>query len=185
MLDREFDRIFLDLDDVLVDFVGSAYKLLVGNYKDTSIDDYTVFLDFLNKNRSYREKAFERIARGGPSWWTNLPKLPWADELISVCKKSCNNVYILTDPGPIAEAATGKWQWAIDNGLERHILLVRNKSLLATPNSVLIDDRNRYIVPWIECGGMGIRMKRRWRKDFGYRPSEIIRMFSAYIELSA
>jgi len=173
-MQKEVERIFIDLDEVLVDFVGSAYNLLFGDYSKASVNDCRVFLELLNNNKSYRDTAFDQIKKEGPEWWTNLPKLAWADELVAACKQQCDEVYVLTDPGPISEAATGKWQWAIENGFDGHIILVRNKSILASPKSLLIDDRRKYILPWVDKGGKGLRLKRSWRDGFGYSPKELI-----------
>jgi len=179
-LPNKITKIFLDLDEVLVDFVSSAYSLMCKVHFNPATKDYIDFIDKFNLNEDYRTESWAKIKNEGPDWWTNLPKLEWADELWATANAACGTVAVLTAPGRLPEAASGKWQWA-KNGIGRkNIILAGSKHLVASPGAILIDDRDKYITSWEEAGGIGIQLRRNWSSS-GYFPEEIIYALKQYI----
>lgn len=178
---NDIDRIFIDLDEVLVDFVGPAYDLICGETKNPDVRDYVKFLYLFNRDIDYRKQGFSKIGDQGPDWWANLPKLPWADELLATCKSVCDDVCILTAPGPLPSAAAGKLQWAMTNGLRHNIIITSIKTRLASPGALLIDDRDKYVIPWEEAGGRAIQVNREWSTG-GMRPDKIIETLNLHMK---
>ena len=166
------ERIYLDLDEVLVDFIGGAYSLLTGKNNTPTTKEYIDFIDKFDNDLEYGTWGRDKIRLAGSKWWRTLKKLPWADELLDA-SKCCGDVFLLTNPGIFSEAAQGKWEWASDNGFTGKIILASDKTCCASPSSVLIDDMKKNINPWIESGGIGLKLKREW-SDKGISPKDII-----------
>jgi hypothetical protein len=94
---------------------------------------------------------------GEVDFWRNLPKYPWADDLVAAITAGCK-CYILTSIGGGACSATGKIQWLQNHypELAKSAILTRRKEMLAAPGRVLIDDDPGNCQKWVERGGWGI-----------------------------
>jgi 5'(3')-deoxyribonucleotidase len=150
-------RIYLDLDDVLVDFTGAAYRLfgrpdLAANPPLTGPRELCRILGI------DRGEFWDRIADEGPAWWANLDPHPWAAELVGMARDHAADVAILTDPSACYDSAAGKLAW-IDNHVgnaDRLAILTKEKHRLAFPGAVLVDDYARNCGAFEEEGGRAI-----------------------------
>jgi hypothetical protein len=138
---KEYVRIFWDMDDTLFDTTEAAYK-------------HHGFSNFYKTNKEIRGKrsvhehadfSFEDFWYSLPvEFWTNIPKYEWADELI---KRSCDvygpkNVFFLTSHIPNESCPAGK-QACINKHwpkLRDQIVMSHNKSSLVDNKSILVDD---------------------------------------------
>lgn len=86
-------------------------------------------------------------------FWTDIPKLPWADDLVALCEGLVGpqNVYILSSPGLFDAACSGKFRWlSVRFGnvhgakLHERMILTRHKGLMSGP-AILVDDKEKTI----------------------------------------
>jgi len=182
-LPPKIEKIFIDLDDTLVDFVGPASEL--SGHRGPMTKEVRNRFWGLVDNKEAQDKLWAQINKIGPEWWANLPKLPWADELWAVANEASPNVAIMTSPGsgknhPGAElAAHGKILWTMKNFNENMLVLTYKKHLCASPGAVLIDDWGKFIKPWAEHGGCALQLKRSWKAS-GFTAIEIIDALKKY-----
>lgn len=168
-------RIYLDLDDVLVDFRTAACELLnadpVETYRlccEKSVWDIPTALGISSS------MLCSKINVKGTSFWSELKKHSYADELISLIAKANrlfrsgasedaskqNDVYVLTNPGidPDLYATIGKLTWMKSYFGARYTngIVLKDKWHLAGPGRVLIDDHPENCEEWQKHGGTAI-----------------------------
>ena len=134
-------RVFLDLDDVIVDWLDTCVKTMGLNMENPLVRELVETTwgmgDLLDESRMW-----EIIHTEGEDWWFNLAPLPWFPKLWENLNARWN-VCILTSPSSHASSLAGKKRW-IDKYLKtREFLIGKPKEYCANLNSVLIDDRQR------------------------------------------
>lgn len=158
--------IFLDLDGVLVDLfsgIENKFSLKSGSlYKSKYAHD--IHLELKMTEEDFWDKL------DTVDFWQSLPKFPHSDDLVMACINSPYKTNILTAPSKIAlNCASGKLEW-----IEKHypffikegrVTITNNKSLLAGPSRVLIDDTSKKIREFVENGGRGILFPQQYNKD--------------------
>jgi hypothetical protein len=135
-------RIFLDLDGVLADFEG-----------ELPADKYTA-------DGHVKWDEFDH------EWWAKQPICPGAKEFYDAAKKM-GKVKFLTAPMLNVDSYTGKVEWIQNFVPERGKFILRDmilcpardKFLLARPDRILVDDREKNIAQWTAAGGIGILHK--------------------------
>ena len=129
------------MDGVLVDFNKGYLKL-------TGID---IGGQFLND-----AKFWAPINKGGQAFWENLPWMPDGKKLWNYIKK--NTPIILSAPSNKDDSRIGKYKWVERELPGTHLILrsPEHKKEFASPESILIDDRESNIQDWISAGGIGI-----------------------------
>lgn len=157
-------KILLDMDGVLCDWVGGAISLFdkdraefIAKREEEPGYSLRTFLDVTDL------QLWERIHEKGADFWANLNPYPWAYDLWVRCN-SYAPTKICTTPGrwPTgAESHEGKIRWLEENlGCPNQgfydAIPCYDKTFLAAPGVVLIDDRRLVLDPFIAAGGMGI-----------------------------
>ncbi len=151
-------RILLDMDEVLVDFVGGA--LAIHGWTREQFEakrprehwDMTGPMDLTNK------QFWAPIHDAGEKFWIDLQPLPWAKELLSLVSAVSTESFIVTTPFGNAASYSGKAKWLTNyfgEGFNQWIP-TWHKRLLAMPGAVLIDDREQNVLDFREAGGDGI-----------------------------
>ena len=83
-----------------------------------------------------------------------------------------DDITILTAPMPNPGSWTGKYLWVEKNMpakfLKNIIMSVVPKSLLAGPDTLLIDDKDENIAEFVAAGGCGILVPRPWNELHGW-----------------
>ena len=163
-------RIFLDLDDVLNEFTMSTLKSLGCNIEDY---DPKWGWDIVRAaNASHPLRNFT------PStFWDSLDQKHWAtrpeSEICSwLIKRSeglvgRENVHILSAPTLDPDCLAGKLEWIHANlpqWIHRQYLLGSQKHLCASPDAVLIDDRDKNVDDFRLAGGRSILVPRPWNR---------------------
>lgn len=135
-------KIFCDMDGVLVDF-NKGYKELTG------ID--------LDGTYQTSEEFWTPINKSGKEFWENLEWMSDGKRLWTYLGEYYP--IILSSPSRRGFGSReGKKNW-VDREMPGTPLILEysfNKRKHATPNSILIDDRDSNIEQWIESGGIGI-----------------------------
>lgn len=149
--EQEYD-IYVDMDGVLADFIDGVNRLLGMDYSD---EEYQT-------NPEYRTKMWKAVgkySKEGGQLWSELNPMPDAKQLWSYVEKY--DPEILTAAGNPefgAEAQKRQWvPWVMGSDITVHVVRKSaDKAQYATPNSILIDDQEKSIKPWIAAGGIGI-----------------------------
>jgi len=135
-------KIYCDMDGVLVDF-ESGYEKLTG-------------IDLKGEYRPGGEDFWKPIEQAGVGFWASLKWMPDGKQLWSYIKPYTPE--LLSAPSRSESSKIGKYVW-VKNNLPGTKLILRyasQKQELATPESILIDDRQVNIDQWEAAGGIGI-----------------------------
>lgn len=94
-------------------------------------------------------------------FFESLDKMDDADRLVEFVRANFINHFILTACGytPKDGAEQKKRWYAKHYGPEMVVKVVtgsRDKATFASPTTILVDDREKSIGPWVEAGGIGI-----------------------------
>lgn len=145
--------ILLDMDEVLVDFVGGVYRMWGVSREEVEAlrtpGEWCV-LEPLEKavNQTLGIDGFwDAIHAVGSEFWEALDPLPWADELIELVESWDVPWYVVTAPSDCPTSYNGKVRWLkarFGSRFDRFIISP-HKELLAQPGRVLIDDREENV----------------------------------------
>jgi cytidyltransferase-like protein len=135
-------KIYVDMDGVLVDFDG-GYEKLTGMTTRAADEKGPEFF-------------WKPISKAGAKWWITLNWMPDGKQLWDYVKKY--NPELLSAPSREEASKMGKRIW-VKRELPGVKLILRSadkKQEFASPNSILIDDREKNIEQWKNAGGIGI-----------------------------
>ena len=134
-------KIYCDMDGVLADFESGYEKL-------TGID--------LRGEFQKGDDFWDPISKAGVGFWAGLKWMPGGQELWDYIKPF--DPKLLSAPSREQSSRIGKAVW-VKHKLPGTKLILRyanQKKELATPDSILIDDRQINIDQWEAAGGIGI-----------------------------
>lgn len=156
----EITVLYLDVDEVLADWVGAALRLL--GYDPASVHARWTALDprpwdlFEVIEHSVNE-GWRAIDSAGSSFWADLEPFEWTDALLTLCRGFAPTV-LLTSPSQHSSSHAGKAEW-----IQRHFgrtfkdyLLGSCKHRCAHPGALLIDDSPKNCAAFREHGGHAI-----------------------------
>lgn len=146
-LKKEY-KIFCDLDGVMADLDKHVKEVTGKTFLELRATG-TGFTEFVKNEREQGNTVFD-----------TLDKMPDADQLWNYIVKY--EPTVLTATGwPQEKAAAEKIRWVHENlhGFDEILYVTsgKDKRKYAAPNHILIDDRDKAILPWREAGGIGIR----------------------------
>lgn len=149
--------ILLDMDGVLVDFVGDACAVLG---VDPSVAKSWNFFNDLGMSEP---EFWSRIDKVGESFWAGVSEHEWCDELLELAN-SFGNVVISSAPSRSPYSSSGKVRWLKNKFGEgfRDFMLGKHKHLMANANTILIDDNDDNVAKFSRNGGHGILFPQRW-----------------------
>ncbi len=176
-------RIFLDVDDTLVDLTLAVMEYLGIDRSRIDLDSfYERFgYDIVKATNYYREKTLPgQIVPYEPcEFWSKLPRPFWAnlqktnecDNLIeaSYTLVGKRNVFLLTSPINDPECAAGKMELIRDTFPEfwsdRRYMIAPPKDVCAATGSLLIDDSDAHVDAFREAGGMAALLPKPWNSE--------------------
>lgn len=149
--------ILVDLDGVLVDFVGGALAVLGKSVRErrailaTWPRGVERLYDVLGMDV---DEFWEEIRVRGPRFWQGLSAYPWAFHFLDRLELY-GRVVICTTPSKDPASAQGKLLWIKNNlgGGWYDYVLTRDKSLLANERTILIDDFTSNVEAFRAAGG--------------------------------
>ena len=138
------DKIFLDMDGVIVNFRGQCEKY-----------------ECINGNKV----NWEIVHQGGPEFWEEMEWLPEGKELyewiLKLCEQENIDLFILTSVN-FTEGKIGKLNWLKNNTkIDKHHIIIINlgkeKEYYADQNSILIDDFRKNCEAFANGGGQFVK----------------------------
>lgn len=162
-------RILLDLDCVLADFVGgvcSLWGLSVGDVlAEWTPGEYGMNVPLgraAGLGRALTDEEFWDPIGRTVGFWSNLPELPWAGELLSAVRSATDDWYVVTSPSRCPRCVPEKRAWLHRTlGVEWYDRMIPtpHKELMAVARDrtvVLIDDYERNCEAFAVAGGTPI-----------------------------
>lgn len=143
---KEF-QIYCDLDGVLA------------NFRKGCIDKIGIDPNDKSKSKEFWQEL-KVYGDQGKKIWQDLELMPDGMDLWNFIKPF--NPIICTASGGFSKAENEKKAWVVEKlGNFKTIVVThsKDKSKYASKNSILIDDQDKSINPWISVGGIGILHK--------------------------
>jgi len=171
-------KIYLDMDGVLIDFVGGALKVHNLTDRNIFIKDYFGGMG--------REKFWSAINKAGVDFWANLEKTPEADELVKVLEFDYGreNILIVTAPTEsVVEACVAGKKISMKKHfphLANQMVFIDNKSLIAHGNAILIDDNETQTDAFVREGGNAVLVPRPWNSAHTSEDENLVRYVGAW-----
>lgn len=159
-------RILLDLDEVLVDFVGSACRVHgvdrdeVNAYRvEWRCWDLVKAISSLPGREISMSQFWEPIHKLGEQFWLELKELPWAREMFDLVTQIIDvDCFIVTSPSleTSSYSAKVKYMRRMFGPTFDNFVVTSHKYLMAREGVLLIDDRPENVEKFIRYGGDGI-----------------------------
>ncbi len=161
------ESIFIDLDGVLCDMVGSALR--VHNRQDVLETWVKGMYDIEDVLGIAKNHFWKVIDSHGYEFWSELEPYPWMDQLYRAALRITDNVILCTKPSKAHFSSGGKHQWILQNfGSQfRNYIITPHKHHCSAPGRVLIDDSEKNIEEWRHQGGTGILFPQVWNSGNG------------------
>jgi 5'(3')-deoxyribonucleotidase len=150
--------IFCDVDDVLVNFSHAAYELFNVVNEVAALPRPTMAYGYQTLGIT-REKFWSVVAEvpQGPSeWWRTLPLMPWAEDLMDYLNKVAGDDWRIATAPYDGDACKGRWEWIQQFAPNVRWHLTDDKTDLAAPGRLLIDDNETNCDTWVTRGGDAI-----------------------------
>ena len=181
--------VYLDLDDVLVDFMKGLHKALSIPYNYFNYPYKKGDWDILGHQIILNDElvTFEQCdACCDMAFWINLEWMHDGRDILRTImdKSGLDKVYLLTAPMPNLESASGKMMWVYENlpiYLKRTIITQAPKHLLARPDTLLIDDKDENVDGFREAGGKAILINRPWNRGH-LNADKTVQMLQEFLE---
>lgn len=156
----QIDTLFLDLDGVLVDFVGGTLKRHKAPQSRLTPGEWDI-----NKSLGLTPEAFWAPLHGH-DFWAGLEPLPDYREVLSIVTGVFppEKVWLLSSPSDDPGSCSGKYSWVSRHlpSYSRRLILTPDKRPLARPGGFLIDDHSPNVEGWMSGGGEGWLFPRPW-----------------------
>ncbi len=132
--------IYLDMDGVLCDIAERIYRETQLNIKDLE------------------ESQVKDVLKNTPNFFRTMLPTEFFDELVEACLAKGVKVAILTSVGKWdpADVISQKKAWILENfgDVEFHnVYTSKEKAFFANENTLLIDDREKSLIPFGKAGG--------------------------------
>lgn len=153
--------VFLDMDGVCCGFVEAVGDLF--DIKDIMNKITPGKWDFYEDLGITKKELWDTIREAGESFWFSMEELPSHDILYDNLRKLAKVYYVTTPELTVAASWSGKLRWIRKRrgGDFKNIIMCKDKSLLAGPNRVLIDDKPDNVKWFSYFGGYGIMFPQR------------------------
>ena len=162
-------KIFVDLDGVLVNFVGGLHRAL-GLGHDPELypykrGNYNMFPDVVTATKGRHTMDSLLNACRAVAFWENLDWDPRGNRILEILCKHTDDIYLASYPMDYYGSWVGKLKWInkyLPTYNSRVILLTAPKHFLAKPNTILIDDCDKNVEEFAAAGGMSYLTPQPW-----------------------
>lgn len=153
------NRVYLDIDGILADFVQGVADLLEQDVPSPwPAGEYNIEQVFQHKVWGILTEEF----------WANLPLTDEAQDVLGLVNRIDGvHMNLCTSPPPRGAEAfiRGRASWIVDKFGQDSLastIMVGDKSLLAKPNALLIDDSSSQISAFARAGGQVATFPQPW-----------------------
>jgi len=162
-------KILLDIDGVLADFNGGVARLF-GLTPEELLSRIKPGEWSLEGPLGVTTKEFwKKIGEAGEDFWDNLEPYPWALDLYEVALRF-GDVCLLSSPSQDPSSWAGRVRWIQKHfgkkGYFENFLLGNPKGFCASPNSILIDDKNANVRDFVDAHGHAILFPQIWNDNY-------------------
>lgn len=178
------DRILLDMDGVLVDFIGGAMKLHNKHYPGYPHDPIAQTEQMpWDIEPIFQMSAPELWEPMGLEFWSNLSPLPWMRQVVGMLEAEFGeeHICILTSPVRTDGCIDGKMAWIRKHlpQYKRRFLVGPAKEFCSSARHALVDDHEGNEVKFKEAGGHSFLFPAPWNRRFKESPTDALRQWLA------
>lgn len=172
--------VFLDMDGVLVDFIGNVLFSHKKSLKDEEFEidgfmeawpaaewDVSSLLGYPD------QQEFWRVVESDPDFWANCWAYSWADQIIDAAM-AIGDVRLLSSPTENPSCWSGKKRVRDSRFQDIPLILCKEKHYLAAPDRLLIDDNDQNVAYWRKHGGSAILFPQVWNTNHAWRNSPMV-----------
>lgn len=180
-------KVMFDLDGVITDFVKAICKLH-GRPDPYENEEHHGNFDM---DKIWQMPARDFWSPCGYEFWFGLEFTSEANRLLSMIDNviGLDRCCILTSPCDTAGCTDGKRDWIKKHlpYFKKRVLIGSCKEFLASPDTLLIDDRDENIAKFLEHGGQAFTFPRPWnsgrfrRGPWDEQLSDVLRNLGASI----
>lgn len=171
-------EVYLDLDEVIADFVGPALEIHGASREEVEKwQESTGKWDIRTPLGLSSTDFWNPIHAVGEAFWRNLPELPWMDSLLEEVSRVTGirrkEIFLLSSPCKGTAVHSGKAGWIHDRfGKEfNHFALTKHKERFAHSRAILIDDSRDNCTKFMERGGRIVQFPSpTWKSEFRLNP---------------
>lgn len=151
---------YLDMDGVLVDFVGACERLFGFDRWKVVIPGEFYIHKWLKCDRDW---LWKEVQDAGHNMWAHAEPCPWMGELLLFLHRTFEQVVVVTHSQDWPGCYSGKWEW-----LKKHYpgsgqpVFIKEKWRLAAPGCVLVDDFDGNVGDWVAHGGHAALFAQPW-----------------------
>ena len=161
--------VYLDMDGVLVDFVGGAHKELgipydADNYPHPK-GKYEMFPDLIAATNGRHTLDSFISSCYTIRLWEDLKWDRHGSNVLEIVESYSDEVYLTSLPMKDPVAWLGKLRWIekhLPQYLNKVILMTAHKQLLAKPNTILLDDSDKNVDQFTAAGGFAWLIPQPW-----------------------
>ena len=151
-------RMILDMDEVMVDFVGGALRAHGWTRKRLYAAWPPGEWDMAAPMGLTLEEFWAPLTAAGENFWTGLEPHPWLPRLLALVEGLTKDWYIVSSPSQCSSCHAGKARW-LKTRFGPHFdrfAITPHKHLFANPDTLLIDDRDETVRRFTDYGGVGL-----------------------------
>ena len=158
------NRILLDLDGVVRDWCKGIIKLYELDIEIKDIIRWDFVTDFVTKRDGLSVSQFWEGQ--DQKFWENLELTPEANEIMDLLKRTKKDIILLTSPTMNNAGWSQTWirKHYPDLFYKQKYMLGPCKYICADGTSLLIDDAEKNVDPFIENGGNAFLFPSPWNK---------------------
>lgn len=166
-LDEGEPIVLVDMDGVLCDFVGQAYRACgVPEFAIAALESQiTEWGDVHEPLGLTRDEMWGHIDTMGEDFWGYMPWRETGQDVIRRAEQM-GTVYLASSPSRLPESRSGKYRWVQRElpDYAHRLILIKDKHLLAGANRVLIDDNPHNCQAFIDAGGQALLVPHHYNK---------------------
>jgi 5'(3')-deoxyribonucleotidase len=157
--------IYLDMDGVLANFsLGLVKAHKRADLASKVLDDNFPTDWWYNNELGTEEDIWKPIDKLGIKFWDSLLPYHYMEDVLTAVEDSGLPWYICTHSRNNASSVGGKINWLAEHlgGWFEDIIMLKDKSRLAHPDALLIDDSNKNISMFRAYGGQAYLFPQPW-----------------------